>query len=40
MSCRPTVAVDGQLTKHEYLSPDGRQQTRTAIRADRLQYDD
>jgi single-stranded DNA-binding protein len=32
-----TVAVDGQLTQHEYLGPDGRKQTRTAIRADRLQ---
>ena len=32
-----TVAVDGQLTQHEYLGPDGRRQTRTAIRADRLQ---
>ncbi len=31
------VAVDGQLTQNEYLSPDGRKQTRTAIRADRLQ---
>ena len=31
------VAVDGQLTQHEYLGPDGRRQTRTAIRADRLQ---
>jgi single-stranded DNA-binding protein len=32
-----TVAVDGQLTQHEYLDADGRKQTRTAIRADRLQ---
>jgi single-stranded DNA-binding protein len=32
-----TVAVDGQLTQHEYLDTDGRKQTRTAIRADRLQ---
>ena len=32
-----TVAIDGQLTQHEYLGPDGRRQTRTAIRADRLQ---
>ncbi len=32
------VAVDGQLTQNEYLSPDGRKQTRTAIRADRLQF--
>ena len=32
-----TVAVDGQLTQHEYLGPDGRKLTRTAIRADRLQ---
>lgn len=32
-----TVAVDGQLTQHEFLSADGRRQTRTAIRADRLQ---
>jgi Single-strand binding protein family len=32
-----TVAVDGQLTQHDYLTPDGRRQTRTAIRADRLQ---
>ena len=32
-----TVAVDGQLTQHEFLGPDGRRQTRTAIRADRLQ---
>jgi single-stranded DNA-binding protein len=31
------VAVDGQLTQHDYLSADGRKQTRTAIRADRLQ---
>ena len=31
------VAVDGQLTQNEYLGPDGRKQTRTAIRADRLQ---
>lgn len=31
------VAVDGQLTQNEYLSTDGRKQTRTAIRADRLQ---
>ena len=31
------VAVDGQLTQHEYLDADGRRQTRTAIRADRLQ---
>ncbi len=31
------VAVDGQLTQHEFLGPDGRRQTRTAIRADRLQ---
>ncbi len=31
------VAVDGQLTQHEYLAPDGRKQIRTAIRADRLQ---
>ena len=35
-----TVAVDGQLTQHEYLSADGRKQTRTAIRADRLQLFD
>ena len=32
-----TVAVDGQLTQHDFLGPDGRKQTRTAIRADRLQ---
>ncbi len=32
-----TVAIDGQLTQHGYLAPDGRRQTRTAIRADRLQ---
>jgi single-stranded DNA-binding protein len=32
-----TVAVDGQLTQHEYLDTDGRKHTRTAIRADRLQ---
>ena len=32
-----TVAIDGQLTQHEYLGSDGRKQTRTAIRADRLQ---
>ena len=31
------VAVDGQLTQNEHLSPDGRKQTRTAIRSDRLQ---
>ena len=31
------VAVDGQLTQNEYLSSGGRKQTRTAIRADRLQ---
>jgi single-strand DNA-binding protein len=31
------VAVDGQLTQHEYLDGEGRKQTRTAIRADRLQ---
>jgi capsular polysaccharide biosynthesis protein len=31
------VAIDGQLTQNEYLGPDGRKQTRTAIRADRLQ---
>ena len=31
------VAVDGQLTQHEYIGADGRRQTRTAIRADRLQ---
>jgi single-stranded DNA-binding protein len=35
-----TVAVDGQLTQHEYLDTDGRKQTRTAIRADRLQLID
>jgi single-stranded DNA-binding protein len=34
------VAIDGELTQHEYLSPDGRNQTRTAIRADRLQVID
>ena len=32
-----TVAIDGQLTQHEYLGSDGLKQTRTAIRADRLQ---
>ncbi len=32
-----TVAIDGQLTQHDYLTPDGHRQTRTAIRADRLQ---
>ena len=32
-----SVAVDGQLTQHEYLGPDGRRVTRTAVRADRLQ---
>jgi Single-strand binding protein family len=32
-----TVAIDGQLTQHEYLGADGRKQTRTAIRAERLQ---
>jgi single-stranded DNA-binding protein len=32
-----TVAVDGQLTQHEYLDGEGRKQTRTAIRADRPQ---
>ena len=31
------VAVDSQWTPNEYLSLDGRKQTRTAIRADRLQ---
>lgn len=35
-----TVAVDGQLTQHEYLGPDGRKQTRTALRADRIQFID
>ena len=31
------VAVDGQLTQHEFIGADGRRQTRTAIRADRFQ---
>ena len=35
-----TVAVDGQLTQHEYLGSDGKKQTRTALRADRLQLID
>ena len=34
------VAVDGQLTQHEYLGPDGRKQTRTSLRADRVQLID
>ena len=34
------VAVDGQLTQHEYLGPDGKKQTRTSLRADRLQLID
>ena len=34
------VAVDGQLTQHEYLGPDGKKQTRTALRADRVQLID
>jgi single-stranded DNA-binding protein len=35
-----TVAVDGQLTQHEYLGPDGKKQTRTSLRADRVQLID
>ena len=35
-----TVAVDGELTQHEYVAFDGRKQTRIAIRADRLQLVD
>ena len=34
------VAVDGQLTQHDYLGPDGKKQTRTALRADRIQLID
>ncbi len=34
------VAVDGQLTQHEYLGPDGKKQTRTSLRADRVQLID
>ena len=34
------VAVDGQLTQHEYLDAEGRKQTRTALRADRIQLID
>ena len=34
------VAIDGQLTQHEYLGPDGKKQTRTALRADRVQLVD
>ena len=35
-----TVAVDGQLTQHEFLGSDGKKQTRTALRADRVQLID
>lgn len=35
-----TVAVDGQLTQYEYLGPDGKKQTRTSLRADRVQLID
>jgi single-stranded DNA-binding protein len=35
-----TVAVDGQLTQHEYLGSDGKKQTRTSLRADRVQLID
>ena len=35
-----TVAVDGQLTQHEYLGGDGKKQTRTSLRADRVQLID
>ena len=34
------VAVDGQLTQHEYLDGDGRKQVRTSLRADRIQLFD
>lgn len=30
-----TIAVDGQLTQHEYLGDDGKKQTRISLRADR-----
>ena len=35
-----TVAVDGQLTQYEYLGSDGKKQTRTSLRADRVQLID
>ena len=35
-----TVAVDGQLTQYEYLGTDGKKQTRTSLRADRVQLID
>ena len=35
-----TVAVDGQLTQHEFLNSDGKRQTRTSVRAERLQLID
>ena len=35
-----TVAVDGQLTQYDYLGSDGKKQTRTSLRADRVQLID
>ncbi len=32
-----TVAIDGQLTQHDYLDPNGKKQTKTSLRADRIQ---
>ena len=34
------VAVDGQLTQHEFLGADGKKQVRTSVRADRVQLID
>ena len=35
-----TVAVDGQLTQYDDLGSDGKKQTRTSLRADRVQLID